>query len=53
MKKIIDRALYHLTRDNPALKEAIEAKQEQETKLMVVKERELIRCWRGFRERWE
>lgn len=52
LRDMIDKALWHLTRDNPELKEAIERKQQEETGLMVRKERELIRCWKEYKERW-
>lgn len=50
---MIDNALWHLTRDNPDLKKAIEGKQEEERVLMVKKEREVIQCWREYKDRWE
>ncbi|KAM0798647.1 hypothetical protein BDR22DRAFT_823126 [Usnea florida] len=53
MRETIENALWHLTGDNEPLKRAIERKQGEEYALMVRRERELIRCWRGFRERWE
>lgn len=53
MREVIENALWHLTREDEALKSAIERKQGEEYGLMVRRERELIRCWRGFRERWE
>lgn len=53
MREMIDRALWSLTRDNPDLKRAIERKQEEESGLMVRMEREVLGCWREYRERWE
>ena len=53
MGDMIDNAFRYLTRDDPFLKAAIEGKQREEWELMVRKEREVIRCWREYKERWE
>lgn len=52
-RQVIERALRYLTRDDQGLKEAIGRKQDEEMRLMVRKERLVLRCWRGYRERWE
>ena len=50
---MIENAFRYMSRDNPDLGAAVQRKQEEEMRLMVRKERELIRCWRGYKERWE